>query len=167
MPLSSNEKELTSVIQRKFCGSKRIRKILNPEFLFDSVYRKFDIPNKEQEQIKTMCQGHSEHLDLKWHAETRKTQGNEFKILTFQIYISISICFLFFFQHVREKHAERMATDWADPILHRAGNGQGSLPRSGRERGVLRTMMMWMVGVQYCRAWLPTWRRLTGLHYRL
>lgn len=65
MPLSSNEKELASVIQRKFCGSKRIRRILNPDFQFDSVYRKFDIPDKEQEQIKTMCQGHSDHLDLK------------------------------------------------------------------------------------------------------
>lgn len=65
MPLSSNEKELASVIQRKFCGSKRIRRILNPDFQFDSVYRKFDIPDKEQEQIKTMGQGHSDHLDLK------------------------------------------------------------------------------------------------------
>lgn len=35
MPLSTDGKELASVIQREFRGSQRIRKILNPDFLFD------------------------------------------------------------------------------------------------------------------------------------
>lgn len=41
----------------------------------------------------------------------QETQGNEFKILILQIYISICICFLLFFQYVGEKYADRMATD--------------------------------------------------------
>lgn len=34
MPLSVN-RELVSVVQTGFCGNKRTRKILNPDFLFD------------------------------------------------------------------------------------------------------------------------------------
>lgn len=51
MPLSTNGRERASMIQREFWGSKRIRKILNPDFLFD---RKFDIAGEEQKETETI-----------------------------------------------------------------------------------------------------------------
>lgn len=170
MPLSSNEKELASVIQRKFCGSKRIRRILNPDFQFDSVYRKFDIPDKEQEQIKTMCQGHSDHLDLKWHAETRKHKEMNLRY-SYSKYTYPFVFVSFSFFNMLEKN---MLTEWPLTELTLFFTGlKMERPTSqvwggwGRGGGVLRTLMTWVVGVQYYGAWLPAWRRLPGLHYCL
>lgn len=58
------EKNWPQLTEKVLWGQKN-KQNSKPKFSIDSVYRKFDIPDKEQEQMKTVCQGHSEYLDLK------------------------------------------------------------------------------------------------------
>jgi hypothetical protein len=50
MPLSVSGIELVSMVKKEFCGSKRTRKILSPDFLFDFQAKESLLAQKKKDQ---------------------------------------------------------------------------------------------------------------------